>query len=297
MSSETSWLQLTLDAVRHSPEKLEEALLQAGALAVTLQDAGEQPVLEPAPGETPLWPHTRVTGLFAAETDMDQINQLLQTLLGDSETTYAAELDMLAERDWTRAWLDDFRPLRFGNILWVCPHEQTPPDPSATIVYLDPGLAFGTGSHPTTALCLTWLDSIKLRGKTAIDYGCGSGILAIAAAKLGANQVWAVDIDPQALLACESNARANDVAALITASEPAQLPLQPCDVLLANILAGPLIELAPRFSDLVKPQGQLALAGLLCEQAAAVQAAFEPWFRFEPCQQQEDWVLLTGIRR
>ena len=172
MSNETSWLQLTLDAVRHSPEQLEEALLQAGALAVTLQDAGEQPVLEPAPGETPLWSQTRVTGLFAAETDMDQVKQRLQALLDNFDATFAAELDTLAERDWTRAWLDDFRPLRFGDRLWVCPHEQTPPDPSATIVYLDPGLAFGTGTHPTTALCLTWLDSIKLKGKTTIDYGC-----------------------------------------------------------------------------------------------------------------------------
>ncbi|NJN47887.1 MAG: 50S ribosomal protein L11 methyltransferase, partial [Candidatus Competibacteraceae bacterium] len=189
-SSETSWLQLTMDAVRHSPEQLEEALLQAGALAVTLQDAGEQPVLEPAPGETPLWPQTRVTGLFATETDMAQIGQRLRQLLGDSESTLTTELDRLAERDWTRAWLDDFRPLRFGNTLWVCPHEQTPPDPSAVIVYLDPGLAFGTGTHPTTALCLSWLDSAELKGKTVIDYGCGSGILAIAAAKLGAHRVW-----------------------------------------------------------------------------------------------------------
>jgi len=290
------WLQLTLETIQHSSEQLENALLQAGAIAVILQDAGDQPVLEPPPGETPLWPHSRVTGLFDAQTDIEVVKRLLRRALGDGALS-ECRLERLEERDWVRAWLDDFHSMRFGKRLWVCPTSQTPPEPMAVNLLLDPGLAFGTGTHPTTALCLTWLDGAELASKTVIDYGCGSGILAIAAAKLGASSVYAVDIDPQALMASDRNASDNGVASHITLKLPGKLPAVKVDILLANILAGPLIELAPRFGSLVLPQGQLVLSGILAEQAEEVQAAYTPWFDFGQSQQREDWVLLQAVRK
>jgi ribosomal protein L11 methyltransferase len=290
------WLQLTLETIQHSSEQLENALLQAGAIAVILQDAGDQPVLEPPPGETPLWPHSRVTGLFDAQTDIEVVKRLLRRAFGDGALS-ECRLERLEERDWVRAWLDDFHSMRFGKRLWVCPTSQTPPEPMAVNLLLDPGLAFGTGTHPTTALCLTWLDGAELASKTVIDYGCGSGILAIAAAKLGASSVYAVDIDPQALMASDRNASDNGVASHITLKLPGKLPAVKVDILLANILAGPLIELAPRFGSLVLPQGQLVLSGILAEQAEEVQAAYTPWFDFGQSQQREDWVLLQAVRK
>ncbi len=290
------WLQLTLETIQHSSEQLENALLQAGAIAVILQDAGDQPVFEPPPGETPLWPHSRVTGLFDAQTDIEVVKRLLRRALGDGALS-ECRLERLEERNWVRAWLDDFHSMRFGKRLWVCPTSQTPPEPLAVNLLLDPGLAFGTGTHPTTALCLTWLDGAELASKTVIDYGCGSGILAIAAAKLGASSVYAVDIDPQALMASDRNASDNGVASQITLTLPGKLPAVRVDILLANILAGPLIELAPRFGSLVLPQGQLVLSGIFAEQAEEVQAAYTPWFDFGQSQQREDWVLLQAIRK
>jgi ribosomal protein L11 methyltransferase len=292
----TPWLQLTMEALHHSPEQLENALLQAGALAITLQDAGNQPVLEPLPGETLLWSHTRVTGLFAAQTDIQTVKQKLRQTLG-SDDLPGCYSEPLEERDWIRAWRDDCHSLRFGQRLWVCPTDQAPPDPEAVNVWLDPGLAFGTGTHPTTALCLEWLDSADLNAKTVIDYGCGSGILAIAAAKLGARQVWAMDIDPQALLATHRNAVRNGIGGCLSLGMPEELPPLPVDILLANILAGPLIELAPRFSILVRKQGRLMLSGILEQQAATVQAAFQYEFDFSPPRQREEWVLLEAVRK
>lgn len=291
----TPWLQLTLESSHHSPEQLEDALLQAGTLAITLQDAADQPVLEPLPGETPLWPQVRVTGLFAAQTDPHTIKAILLQILGNKDFP-ACRVESLEERDWVRAWLDDFHPMRFGRRLWVCPTDSPLPQPEAVMVWLDPGLAFGTGTHLTTALCLEWLDGAELDGKTVIDYGCGSGILAIAAARLGARRVWAVDIDPQALLATECNAVRNQVREILTLESPAALPTTPVDILLANILAGPLIELAPRFGALVRPQGQLVLSGILAEQAEQVQAAYIQWFDFGMARQREAWVLLQAVR-
>lgn len=295
-ASKAPWLQLTLEASRHTPEQLEEALLEAGALAVTLQDAGAEPVLEPAPGETPLWSRTRVTGLFDARTGSHTLRESLRQALG-SDAVAECRAELLQDRDWVRVWLDDFHPLRFGRRLWVCPTGQIPLDPAAVNLRLDPGLAFGTGTHPTTALCLEWLDGADLQAKTVIDYGCGSGILAIAAVKLGAARAWAVDIDPQALLASRQNALHNGVAERIAPAAPGDLPAVAADILLANILAGPLAALAPRFSTLVRPCGRLVLAGILVQQAAAVQAAFQPWFSFATRRQREDWVLLEARRQ
>jgi ribosomal protein L11 methyltransferase len=295
MDKATGWPQLTLEAGRHGPEQLEAALLAAGALAVTLQDAGDQPVLEPAPGATPLWPRVRVTGLFDALTDKAQVAARVRRLLGGAEALQG-RWETLADREWTRAWLDDYRPMSFGRRLWVCPHGQTPSAADAVVVHLDPGLAFGTGTHPTTALCLTWLDGADLRGQDVIDYGCGSGILAIAAAQLGARRVYAVDIDPQALLASAANAAANGVAARVAVSTPDGLRNESADVVIANILANPLMALAPRLNKLLGAQGRLVLAGLLVHQAPAVQTAFAPWFRFTRPWQREEWVLLSGTR-
>ncbi len=291
------WLQLSLEALNHTPEQLEDALLQVGALAVTLADAGDQPVLEPAPGETPLWAHTCVTGLFDAQTDIEVVKRQLQCFL-HAPILPECRLSQLEERDWVRAWMDDFHPMRFGERLWICPTTQNPPDPAAINIRLDPGLAFGTGTHPTTALCLEWLDGAALAGQTVLDYGCGSGILAIAAAKLGAQRVWAVDIDPQALLASDDNADENGVENCVELALPAELPATlHVDVLVANILAGVLTRLAPEFAQRVKPGGRLVLSGILEQHADAVQAAFTHSFIFEPVRRREDWVLLEGVRR
>lgn len=291
------WLQLTLEAIDHSPEQLEDALLQAGALAVTLEDAGDQPVLEPAPGETPLWAHTRVTGLFDAQTDIEIVKGQLRRFL-HAPILPECRLTALEERDWVRAWMDNFHPMRFGQRLWICPTHSDPPEPTAVNIRLDPGLAFGTGTHPTTALCLDWLDGADLAGQTVLDYGCGSGILAIAAAKLGAKRVWAVDIDPQALLASDDNASENEVEDRIELADPAELPGNlRVNVLLANILAGVLVRLAPELSRRVQSGGRLVLAGILEQHADAVQAVFTRDFTFVPPRRRGDWVLLEGTRR
>ena len=189
-----------------------------------------------------------------------------------------------------------FQPMRFGRRLWVCPRWQTPPQPDDVTVMMDPGLAFGTGTHPTTALCLEWLDEHDIRDRTVIDYGCGSGILAIAAAKLGARQVWAVDYDPQALTATADNAAENGVGRRLSVHQPDELEELNCDILLANILAAPLLELAPRFAHLVRPNGQIVLSGILDEQADAVMAKYRAWFNMEPAATREEWVRLSGQR-
>ncbi|HCK80048.1 MAG TPA: 50S ribosomal protein L11 methyltransferase [Candidatus Competibacteraceae bacterium] len=291
------WLQLTLEAIEHAPEQLEDALLRAGALAVTLADAGDRPVLEPAPGQTPLWERTLVTGLFDAQTDIEVVKGQLRRSLR-APALPECRLIALEERDWVRAWMEHFHPMRFGRRLWVCPSCQAPPAPAAVNVRLDPGLAFGTGTHPTTALCLEWLEGAELSGKTVLDYGCGSGILALAAAKLGAERVWAVDIDPQALMASDDNAAENGVEDRIELSRPEELPaaLQ-VDILLANILAGTLVQLAAEFGRRVKPGGGLVLSGILEQHADAVQAAFARDFRFAARSSREDWVLLESARK
>ncbi len=288
------WLQLTLDAAGHDPELLSDLLHESGAAAVTLQDAADDPVLEPAPGETTLWSHTAVTGLYTADTDPEQILAFVRQQLDGAELVYHTTL--LQDQDWERAWMDHFHPMRFGRRLWVCPHWRTPPEPKAVNVMLDPGLAFGTGTHPTTALCLEWLDSADLAGKTLIDFGCGSGILAIAAAKLGGARVWAIDHDPQALQATRANAAANDVLDCIETLLPEQLPNLQADIVLANILAGPLLALAPHFAELTQPGGVVVLSGILAPQAQALVDKYCTWFNMEPPMERDSWVRLTGQR-
>jgi ribosomal protein L11 methyltransferase len=279
-----------------SSEAVEAALFEIGASSITFVDRGDEPVLEPKPGEIRLWSDTLVRALFDEPCDLDR----LAALLGP-HITQTAQTRPVKNRDWERAWLDDWKSMRFGRRLWVCPHAAEPPqDGDAVVVRLDPGLAFGTGTHPTTALCLQVLESLPVAGRTMIDYGCGSGILGIAALKLGAAHVTAVDLDPQALLATRDNALRNGVSSNIDVrSVDAQGrggDLRPAYCVLANILAGPLIELAPTLTAACEPGGVLLLSGMLKTQAYAVKAAYSPAFAMVQVIEREDWCCIYARR-
>ncbi len=288
---------MSLEAL--NPDRVEAVLVRHGAKAVTLTDAGNLAVLEPAPGETPLWQDTRITGLFDADLDVEALKRDLQLSLSIDRLP-EHRLVPLYDRDWEREWLEDFRPMRFGERLWICPGGMTVDAVDAVIVELDPGLAFGTGSHATTALCLEWLDGLELTGKTLLDYGCGSGILAIAALKLGAARVLGTDIDSQAIAASERNAIRNSVAARLDLETASTGIDGRYDFVVANILAGPLVELAPTIAAAVHVDGQLALSGVLAEQVEQVTAAYAQWFEFdEPVFKPQDgqtWARLSGTR-
>jgi ribosomal protein L11 methyltransferase len=221
----------------------------------------------------------------------------------DAQPLDGATFERLADRAWEREWLKDFRPMRFGQRLWICPGGQRPAPQALTdsvepcLIELDPGLAFGTGTHATTALCLEWLDSAQLHGKRVIDYGCGSGVLAIAALKLGAAAALAIDIDPQALIATRDNAQRNQVAERLTVADPGSAPRAAAEVLLANILAEPLLQLAPAFAEFVVAGGDAVLSGILQNQAAAVASRYAAWFDMDPVTVRDDWACLTGVRR
>jgi ribosomal protein L11 methyltransferase len=285
-----------LDQLEARIESAETALFDAGALSVTLTDAVDDAILEPAPGEVRLWPQTVLQALFPAETAGAESIVVLASALDLPATRISVE--RVADRVWEREWLKDFHAMRFGRRLWIVPnHEPLPEDPEAVNVRLDPGLAFGTGTHPSTALCLTWLDSRLPSQATVIDYGCGSGVLAIAAAALGASRAQAFDIDPQALIATRDNAAANHVEHIIQVCDSASLLKAPVDVVLANILAGMLIELAPRLISLLKPGGQLVLAGILKQQVHEVRAGFAPWLEVTVFAEREGWSALSGTLR
>ncbi|MBL8268677.1 50S ribosomal protein L11 methyltransferase [Steroidobacter sp.] len=301
------FLQLILPIGAADPAPYEDALLAAGASSITLEDEGDDPVLEPLPGTTPLWPRVRVKALFDGAVHRDEVLITLAAELGDplAQPLSHAHFETLEDRAWEREWLKDFKPMRFGERLWICPGGQQPDAAQLTtskapvLIELDPGLAFGTGTHPTTALCLEWLDSAQVAGARVIDFGCGSGILAIAAAKLGAADVLAIDIDPQALLATHDNAERNGVAQLITARlvDADEGHGAPADILLANILAGPLASLAAAFAGRVRSGGRLVLSGILQNQAEAVATTYAPWFDIGPVVVRDDWVRLDGVRR
>jgi len=277
------------------PEAVETACVDAGALSVSFTDRQDDPVLEPAPGEVRLWPRTRVQALFAAETASPELIAGLSAALALDPAQL--QLSVLEDRVWEREWLRDFHALRFGRRLWIAPSHEPVHDPTAAVVLLDPGLAFGTGGHPTTALCLEWLDGHPPRGATVIDYGCGSGVLGLAAAKLGAARIVGWDIDPQARLATRENAMRNGVEdRLVVAESAAALPAA-VDLLLANILAGPLVALAPRFAALVRAGGELLLSGLLAADAVEVTRACAPWFDMKSSGEREGWLCLAGERR
>ena len=287
------WLQIAVDVAGSQVDEVSEAFTVMGALSVTILDAGDEPLLEPAPGETPLWSNTRVIALFDAAQDTAELKQQLQVVL--KTPVFDLLVETLADRDWSSTWRDTFGAMQFGKRLWVCPVGESPPDPAAIVVHLDPGMAFGTGTHATTAFCLQWLDAHPPTYKSVIDYGCGSGILAIAAHKLGASNVVAVDIDPQALQAARENARRN--ACDLEVLPPDELGDRSADLVLANILANPLMELAQDLSQRVHAGGQLVMTGILAEQAEAVMAAYMDGFVFTEPVYREEWVLLEGTRQ
>ncbi|GLQ00398.1 ribosomal protein L11 methyltransferase [Methylophaga thalassica] len=286
-----AWIQFICNTTSDKADALSDAFSECGAAAVTFEDDADQPIYEPDLGTTPLWTATRVVALFDAETNPDDVDKMLSTLVNDMPPY---RVEAVEDKDWEREWMDNFHPIQFGERLWICPSWHTPPAPDAVNILLDPGLAFGTGTHPTTALCLNWLDQADLKGKYVIDYGCGSGILAIAAALLGAERVIGVDTDPQALEATRANAARNGVE--IEAYLPGDCPDEPCDLLLANILAGPLQTLAPRFANLAKPSAELVLSGILEVQAQEVSDSYAAWFDMQAPTIKEDWTRLNGTR-
>jgi ribosomal protein L11 methyltransferase len=288
-------LALTLNLDGLDVERVEEACFEFGAVAVSYTDQHDDPILEPAPGEFRLWPHSRLQALFPFDSKPQEIvGGLAHVLRIDPERI---TVETLADRVWEREWLRDFHPMCFGRRLWVAPHHSHVHTQGAVIVRLDPGLAFGTGTHATTAMCLSWLDEHAREGQVAIDYGCGSGVLAVAAVKLGARAAHAFDIDPQALTATRDNSVANEVDAQVHVVErDAELPTG-ADILLANILCGPLCELAPRFAALTAPGGKIVLAGLLETQADEVTRAHAPWFDISTFATRDGWTALAGSRR
>lgn len=289
------WLQLKIKANRPQTEKIEDALLASGAVSVTLQDAADQPIFEPALGETPLWDEVRITGLYTADVDTAEASRRAQQVFGDELPEHKWEL--LEDKDWEREWMKNYHAIRCGERLWICPSWQQPPEPDKINLMLDPGLAFGTGTHPTTFMCLQWIDQQDLTGLQIVDYGCGSGILGIAALLMGAKQVIGVDIDPQALLATTENAKRNHLPAdAMPVYLPRRCPQIQADVVLANILAGPLAELAADLNALTRPGGKICLSGILGIQAETVMAAYAPWFDFDPITSQDEWVRLTGTK-
>ncbi len=298
MTSETAWLQVHIHCRQEDASALEGALETAGAVSVTLREPGDEPLLEPQPGTTPLWSRMTITGLFPGSASATAIRDALAGALHPAPLP-ALAFEALADRAWEREWLKDFRPMRFGQRLWICPHGQSVDAADACVLHLDPGLAFGTGTHPTTALCLQWLDANAdpVAGARVLDFGCGSGILGLAAALLGAAQVTCTDIDPQALTATEANRESAGLPADVVrthARPPADAA--PYDIVLANILAGTLVELAPQITDRVRPGGRIVLSGILREQADAVCNAYAASFTGFEITAREEWVRLSASR-
>jgi ribosomal protein L11 methyltransferase len=295
------WLAITVPTEPRFEERLSQAFEDLGAVAVTLLDAEDQPIYEPGPGETPLWRRITLQALFPGEADERALVFALSALQPGLDLD-RIKVERIEDRDWERVWLEDFKPMPFGRRLWIVPTSHEVPDAArvddAVALRLDPGLAFGTGSHPTTAQCLAWLDGLDLAGAQVLDFGCGSGVLAIAAARLGAAGVDAVDNDPQALIATAGNADANQVADRVRpiAAADWQPRAGGYPVIVANILANTLIELAPRLAAALAPGGRVALSGVLPEQGDAVAAAWSDRGIALERTQLDGWLLLHGGR-
>ncbi|MGZ8199766.1 MAG: 50S ribosomal protein L11 methyltransferase [Methylosarcina sp.] len=290
-----TWHQISVITNKETAPSLADLFSDLGAVSVTYMDAEDEPVYEPGIGETVIWSNTEVIALFEMDADPELVVSL-------ARLKYRPELlrdwrhERIEDQQWERAWMEHYHPMKFAGKLWVCPTGQEQTEPGTVCLTLDPGLAFGTGTHPTTALCLQWLASHDLAGKTVIDYGCGSGILAVASILLGARAAYAVDIDPQALTATENNAIKNNVRDKIHCFLPEQLPALQADLILANILAKPLCDLSERICALLAPQGRLILSGILQEQTQSVIEAYQKAIRFSVPVQQEDWILLSGTK-
>jgi len=320
MSASSDWPEVLVATNANDAESIEDWLFAAGALSVTFRDQHDQAILEPAPGEVRLWDELTLVGLFAQDCANDDVHAAL--LLSAASQSFSAPsytLTRLQDTAWERTWMDSFHPMQFGKRFWVCPSHCEAPDSSAVVVRLDPGLAFGSGTHATTAQCLHYLGQhadhfrtnndkalfensperpSSLHGKDVIDYGCGSGILAVAAALLGASSVRAVDIDPQAIEATRRNADANGVASVVDSGLPSLLSkASQCDLLLANILCEPLLQLAPEIAKLVRRGGTLVMSGVLLEQIDRIRLGYNAWFEFDQIDSQDDWALLVAIRR
>jgi len=292
------WIQILINARLEDAEALEDALLNLGSVAVTLQDAADQPLYEPPLGTTPLWYKTRVIGLFEAEANMDLVYAALHNQFSQlTKNDYRVEI--VEDQAWERVWMDSFKPICCGKRLWICPSWCDIPDASAVNLMLDPGLAFGTGTHPTTHLCLSWLDNIDTKNKTLIDYGCGSGILAIAGLLLGAVHATAIDNDPQALIATRDNAARNNINAKnLSIIYPREISDNlKTDIVVANILAQPLIDLSENICGLLKSGGEVALSGILEDQTEEVMNAYAKWIDWQAPTIKEGWSRLNGVKK
>jgi ribosomal protein L11 methyltransferase len=291
-----AWLEISISVAREATPKAELTLEQLGALAITFEDDEDNPVLEPGPGVTPLWPTVQVRGLFEEGIDPDRVFQALRMVTGIAGPGHTHGREV-GDQDWERAWMDRFVPMKFGKRLWVVPGGmQIPFNPENIEIRLDPGLAFGTGTHPSTQLCLEWLDGQDVNARTVVDYGCGSGILGIAAALKGARRVICVDNDPQALEATADNAARNAVSGIVECHTPQTYGKLDADVVMANILAVPLIRLAPLLLCSLRPKGSLALSGILEQQAEEVLAAYQADLADVGLTARDGWVLLQGQR-
>lgn len=288
-----AWQQLKINVTAEHAQSVGNMLTANKALAVTFVDAKNTPIYEPKPGEIIMWPDTKVVGLFDASDDLSLVVKRLQKtkVLGKD---FAYVLDQLEDKDWVREWMEHFRPMQFGERLWICPSWLPAPHPDAVNILLDPGLAFGTGTHPTTSLCLKWLDKADVDNKTVVDFGCGSGILAIAALKLNAAKVIGIDIDPQALLATMDNATRNGVENRLGVFLPADQPELKADIVIANILAAPLKELSDVISNYCAKDGWLVMSGILVEQADAVIEHYSKEFIFQAVEIEGEWVRLSA---
>jgi ribosomal protein L11 methyltransferase len=286
-----AWIQIRIHANKESADQISDLLLDVGCPSVTFMDGSNTPVYEPKPGEVILWPETMVIGLFDAAHDMDVVVAYLKANVAD---TLTYKIEQLEDKDWEREWMDNFHPIKFGERLWICPSWRDIPEPNAVNVLLDPGLAFGTGTHATTALCLKWLESQDLTGKTVVDFGCGSGILGIAAIKLGAERVIGIDIDPQALIASKDNAERNGVADQLEVYLPENQPEFHADIVVANILAQPLRELHEIILGFLKPTGTIAMSGILEEQAQLVADVYASFIDLEAIAQEGEWTRVSG---
>lgn len=295
MQTAAPLIQLSVEVAADQLDQLEALLDEAGAISISYVDPGGEPVLEPALGTTPLWSQVKLLALFQGWPDAERLYLDACTAL-DREQLPNWELAPLEQRQWERAWMDHYRPMHFGQRLWVVPTSYDAPEPEAVNLRLDPGLAFGTGTHPTTELCLRWLAQAELADKTLVDYGCGSGILAIASLLLGAQTAVGIDNDPQALVASHDNAERNEVADRLSLWLPAEAQPVVADVVIANILAGVLIDLRDEILAMLAVGGHLVLSGVLERQQAAVEQAYAGVIEWQPAQRLDGWVLLTGTR-
>ena len=290
------WLQLKINSSPDEAQAIESAMQKAGALSVTMEDNADQPIFEPELGETPLWQETRVTGLFEADIDSEDTYRKIEEALRKTLTHH--QWQILEDKDWEREWMSHYHPIQCHDNLWICPSWTEPPAPDATNLMLDPGLAFGTGTHPTTFLCLKWIAQQDFHNKTVIDYGCGSGILGIAALLLGAPNVTGTDIDPQALIATKENINRNKLSKdAFPVFFPSKCPNEPTDFIFANILAGPLVELAPTLSDLNKPGGKICLSGVLATQQEKIVSTYSEFYNILEVNQKEEWICVIGQKK